>query len=389
VNLPRKAFFLMMTLCLATTLILYVLRTKSHLSEFAIGREALGRGEWTTVSKQIQRLRQKPNATDQIQFLRGGLLLRTGDPRGAIAELVRVRSKGELGDQTLLLLCEAFYQLKQWNNVVSVGLDLLRRDPDLADAHRWLGATYFDLGDMNQAEFHLKELARLAPLDYSPHRLLGVMHKDFEQFQEAIVDFRRSLELRPPSAICGEVQVELAKALVQQNQFDEALRALEFEWPATAVEPHIVRAECLWTLDRRDEAKRELLASQKLSPNDPQVLWMIVRMALDEERTPDALQTLQQIVDAEPTNHQALYEISLAYRRLGKEAEAEEFLERRNAARGLFERLVELNKQAIKEPHNADVRIDLANVCDQLGKKELAAVWRDAAAALVGDAGMR
>ena len=116
---------------------------------------------------------------------------------------------------------------------------------------------------------------------------------------------------------------------------------------------------------------------------------MIVRMALDEERTPDALQTLQKLVDAEPTNHQALYEISLAYRRLGKETEAEEFLERRNAARGLFERLVELNKQAIKEPHNADVRIDLANVCDQLGKKELAAVWRDAAAALVGDAGMR
>lgn len=388
-NLPRKVLFLMMTLCLGTTLILYVLKTKSPLNEFAIGQEALVRGEWATVSKQIQRLRQKPDATDQVQFLRGGLLLRTGDPRGAIAELVRVRSKGELGDQTLLLLCEAFYQLKQWNNVVSVGLDLLRRDPDLADAHRWLGATYFDLGDMNQAEFHLKELARLAPLDFSPHRLLGVMHKDFERFQEAIVDFRRALELRPPIAVRGDIRVELAKALVQQNQFDDALRALEFEWPTTAVEPHIVRAECLWTLDRRDEAKQELLASQKLSPNDPQVLWMIVRMALDEERTPDALQTLQKIVDAEPTNHQALYEISLAYRRLGKETEAEEFLERRNAARGLFERLVELNKQAIKEPHNADVRIDLANVCDQLGKKELAAVWRDAAAALVGDAGMR
>ena len=357
--------------------------------DFSKGENALVRGDWLTVSRQIEALKRKSVLSDEIQFLRGGLLLRTGNTHEAIAELMRIRSVGGLRQKSQLLLCEAFYQLKQFSEVVAVGRDLLRRDPDLADAHRWLGATYFDLGDLTQAEFHLKELARLEPKDYSPYRLLGVMHKDFERYQEAIVDFQRALDLEPPPMIVGEIRLALAQTLIQQNQFEEALRTLEFEWPENAVEPRVVRAECLWTLNRHGEAKQQLLAAQRLEPSDRQALWMSVRIALDEERTTEALHTLQKLVDAEPTNHQALYEISLAYRRLGKDSEAQEFLERRNVARALFERLVELNKQAINEPQNASVRLDLAKVCEQLGKKELAIVWRDAASALDRDAGKR
>ncbi len=357
--------------------------------DFSKGENALVRGDWLEVSRQIEALKRKSVLSDEIKFLRGGLLLRTGKAHEAIAELMRIRSVGDLRQKSQLLLCEAFYQLKQFSDVVAVGHNLLRRDPDLADAHRWLGATYFDLGDLTQAEFHLKELARLLPKDYSPYRLLGVMHKDFERYQESLVDFQRALDLGPPPTVVAEIRLELAQALIQQNQFEDALRVLEFDWPADAIEPRVVRAECLWTLNRHDEAKQQLQAAQRLEPNDRQALWMTVRIALDEERTAEALQTLQKLVDAEPTNHQALYEISLAYRRLGKESEAQEFLERRNVARALFEQLVELNKQAINEPQNASVRLDLAKVCDQLGKKELATVWRDAAAALGRDAAKR
>jgi tetratricopeptide (TPR) repeat protein len=293
-----------------------------------------------------------------------------------------VEAGGQLREQSRLLLCEAFYQLKQWNDVVAIGLELLRSQPDHAEAHRWLGATYFDLGDLTQAEFHLKELARLAPKDYSPHRLLGVIHKDFERYKEAIADFRQALERGPPTSIAGEIRLDLAKSLVQQNLFEDALQSLNFQWPSNSIGPHVLAAECHWALNNRDLAKQELENARKLAADDPQVLWMSVRIALDEEQTVEALELLQQVVQAEPTNHQALYEISLAYRRLGKEAESQEFLDRRNAARALFEQLVELNKQAIKEPLNADIRLELASLCDQLGKKELAAVWRDAAAAL-------
>lgn len=351
-------------------------------SEFSKGETALASGDWMKLSRQIELLRRTSASSDEIRFLRGGMFLRTGKPDEAISELMRIRVDSKLHDKRQLLLCEAFYLLKRWTNVIAVGLELLREESELADAHRWLGATYFDLGDMNQAEIHLKELARLRPSDFSPHHLLGVMHKDFERFQEAILDFRRALELKPPVSVSREIRLDLALTLIKQNQFDEALATLEFDWLPNSIEPLVVRAECLWTLGRRAEAKSELSAAERISPNNPRSLWMNVRMALDEERTADALKSLEKLVAADPTNHQALYEISLAYRRLGKEADADEFLERRNAARALFERLVELNKKAINEPNNAEVRVELATVCDRLGKPELASVWRDAAAAL-------
>lgn len=378
----QKLVALVVVLCLGTVVTLFVFRGKSPHDAFLVGQEALARGDWATVSRQIQRLRQVSGHSDQVQLLRGGLLLRTGDSRGAIAELMRVRPDGELREESLLLLCEAFYQLKQWNDAVAVAQEVLRRHPDHAEAHRWLGATYFDLGDLTQAERHLKELARLAPQDYSPHRLLGLIHHDFERYKEAIADFQEALKRNPPTAIIEEIRLDLANSLIQQNQFEEALQTLDNQWPPDKVEPRVLRAECLWTMNRQDEAKRELDQVRQRAPGNLKVLWLTARMALDENRTDDALQTLQQVIAVEPTNHQALYEISLAYRKLGKESEAQGFLERRNTARALFERLVELNKQAINEPHNAVVRLELATVCDQLGKKELAVVWRDAAAAL-------
>ena len=384
----QKLVVLVIVLCLGAVFALFVLRSKSPQDDFVAGQEALARGDWATVSRQIQRLRRSSAHADQIQLLRGGWLLRTGDPRGAIAELVRVRPDGDLHEQSLLLLCESFYQLKQWIDAVAVAQEVLRQHPDHAEAHRWLGATYFDLGDLLQAERHLQELARLAPQDYSPQRLLGLIHQDFERYKEAVADFQEALKRNPPAAIVEEIRLDLANALIKQNRFEEALQTLDYPWPPDKVEPRVLRAECFWTMNRQDEAKRELDHVRQRASGDSKVLWLTARMALDENRTGEALHSLQQVIAVEPANHQALYEISLAYRKLGKESEAQEFLERRNAAYALFERFVELNKQAISEPRNAAVRQELAIVCDQLGKKELAAVWRDAAAALKrGEAG--
>ena len=388
-NRRTKLWGLLLALCVGLAFCLFSFVRRPLEDEFVIGQAALARGEWAVVSRQIELLRQRSDQADQIHLLRGGLLLRTGDARGAIAELVRVRSNGTLRDQALLLLCEAFYQLKQWIDATAVAKELLRLHPDHVEAHRWLGAAYFDLGAMDQAELHLKQLARLAPSDYTPHQLLGVIHKDYERFKEAIADFQQALERNPPTAIAVEIRLELAKALIQQNQFDTALQTLDFPWPTNDIELRVVRIECLWTMNHRDEAKRELNTVFMAAPDDPQVLWIAARIALDDNRTGDALRWLQQVVTADPSNHQALYEISLAFRRLGKDKEAQEFLDRRNVAHTLFERLVDLNQKAIAEPNNATLREELASVCDQLGKKELAAVWRDAAAALRPDKGRR
>lgn len=351
--------------------------------EFRRGQTALARGDWATVSRQIERLRQSPAHANEVRLLRGGLLLRTGDPRGAIVELSRVLADGEQHEQALLLLCEAQYQLKRWLEAAHTALELLRVHPDHPEAHRWLGAIYFDLGAYLQAESHLKELARLMPTDYKPHRLLGLIHKDFERYKESIGDYQQALQLQPPAQTEREIRLELAQAQIKQNDYEAALETLNYPWPPGSVEHHTLAVECLWSINQKEEAKQRLRQAQAAAPDDPNVLFQVARIALDEGRIQDALPPLQMLVDADPFNHQRLFDLAAVHRRLGHEADADRFLERSNAARELMKQLAELNQRVLDEPDNVELRHQLASVCDQLGKKELAATWRDAAAAML------
>lgn len=371
-------------LCLSAAIAIgaSVLWPTSPDEEFRLGQVALARGEWVAVSRHIQRLRQSPAHTSQVRILRGGLLLRIGDPQEAIAELSRARADSEVQEQALLLLCEARYQLKQWIEAERLAQELLRVHPDHPEAHRWLGAIYFDLGAFAESEMHLKELARLVPLDYSPHRLLGVIHKDFEKYPEAIQDFQEALQRNPTPAIGSGIRLELSKAQMKNNDYEAALKTLDVSWPAGSVEHRPLEIECLWSIDRKDEAKRKLQKALTDRPDDSDVLWQVVLIALDEGRIQDALRPLQQIVKADPFNHQMLYELALVHRRLGQESDADRLLERSNFARALMQQLVELNQRVIEDPSNANLRDELAAVCDQLGKKQLAGIWRDAAQAL-------
>ena len=42
------------------------------------------------------------------------------------------------------------------------------------------------------------------------------------------------------------------------------------------------------------------------------------------------------------------------------------------------EQLTDLNIKALSEPFNSELRFELADLCEQLGKKELAVMWRKA-----------
>ena len=381
-TLPKKLLTLLVCVSAACAFGVFVWWRPTPDQEFRLAQAAFSRGEWAAVSRHLKNLRQSPDYANQVHMLRGGLLLRVGDPQGAIAELSRARLDGELQEQSLLLLCEARYQLKQWIAAAQVAQQLRRLHPDHPEAHRWLGAIYFDLGAFAEAETHLKELARLLPRDYAPHRLLGVIHKDFERYREAIQDFQEALQRNPPPPVTWEIRLDLSKAQLKNNDYAAALETLNVPWPDTRHEHRPIEIECLWSINRQDEARQKLQKAVADRPDDPDVLWQVARIALDESRTQDALRPLQQIVTADPFNHQMLYELALVHRRLGQADDADLLLERSNAGRALMQKLVELNQRAIDDPNNANLRDELASVCDQLGKPQLAANWRDAAQAL-------
>ncbi|HLQ43113.1 MAG TPA: tetratricopeptide repeat protein, partial [Planctomycetaceae bacterium] len=273
--------------------------------------------------------------------------------------------------------------LKRWIEAAEMARELLQGHPDHAEAHRWLGAIYYDLGAMNQAEDHLQKLSQLRPADYSPYRLLGLMHADFERYKEAITDYRAALTRKPPLSAAWEIRRELAKAQTKVNDFAGASQTLE-ELPDEGrdAESLALQAECLWSLGRPDEARQWLTRAHAAGPNDAAVLLRVARFARETNRTEEAIAPLQRILQDDPHNSTARYELALAYQQLGRSEDAATEMARRNESHALFEQMVTLNQRAVQEPTNADLRAELADVCEQLGKPELAAVWRDAANAL-------
>ncbi|MFM9963885.1 MAG: tetratricopeptide repeat protein [Planctomycetaceae bacterium] len=350
--------------------------------EFEQGWTALKQGDWPQVSRHIHRLKQNPAYAEHARVLLAGWLIRTGDPRGGLEVLSKGTSRDDLRERAMLLTCEALYQLKRWLEAAAVARDILGLPQHGSEVHRWLGAIYYDLGAMSQAEEHLKTLATLEPNDSSAFRMLGMIHSDFERYREAIDDYRQAMKRNPPVAAIPELRLGLAKALAKNNDFDAALKTLESAVTEDAVEAQAFLAECLWSVGRKDEARATLARIQSRAPNDPQVLWRVARFAMDEGQNGEAILPLTKMIEADPFHHQALMELASAHRRLGNLSQADEFLSRRNAAHALLEKMVALNKRAIQEPANADVREELGDVCDQLGKAELATAWRDAARAL-------
>ena len=95
--------------------------------------------------------------------------------------------------------------------------------PDNADALRWLATVYYDLGDIENTLQMLNEVCRVAPQDYRPHQMQGVIYRDFGEYQKAIAELRQALELAGEAAIQAEVRPLLASAQMSLKQFDAAL----------------------------------------------------------------------------------------------------------------------------------------------------------------------
>ena len=350
--------------------------------EFELGWAALTEGRLAEVSVRIGRLRQHPEFANHIRILRAGVLVRTGNPDGGLELLGRIAADDQLLERKLLLTCEALYQLKRFADAAVVAMKILELPSHGSQAHRWLGAIYYDLGSMNQAEFHLRKLAALEPQDYSPFHLLGQVHNDFERFPEAIEDYRQALKRNPSVEIIPKLRLGLATAQAKSNDFHAALATLESDRLGDDIESQALLAECLWSVGRKSDSQRLLERIQAIDPDNTEVLWLEARFALEEGQTANAISALLKIVANDPFHDVALMELAASHRRLGNSAEADRYLARRKSARELFEKMVNLNTRAIREPLNADVREELADVCENLGKPDLATVWRDAAKAL-------
>ncbi len=346
---------------------------------FQQGVAALTRGDVGTAEQIQAQLARNPEATDAAAVLRGGLQANTGQYAKALETLDPSLATGEYREPVLLWVGESFLGLKDMGRAEVCLRDVVREFPDNEHAVRLLAIVYHDLGAMHPALKQLEQLARLAPKDYRVPRMCGSIYLDFEQYDTCVNHLRRALELNPPNQVRTEIVVEMARALRKQLKHAEALNEL-YLVDETAESLGEIALNQIGQGDVKG-ATESLQRGKELGRSSPQLLEAESQILYEKKQYNAALVVLRRLLAAQPHEHSIQYKIALALKETGAEAEAAAALQRFEQMTELRKKLTELNDKANANPYDEAIRLQLAEVCDKLGRKDLAADWRQAATA--------
>lgn len=345
-------------------------------SIFQAGKEAFARGDLETVQGAAEALKGKPGYEPHMHLLRGMVLLRLDQLEEAIRECGHAREHPDTRALAHALSGEALSRAGYYRDADRVLTLAVQMDPDLTDARRWLAATYYDLGAMHQAVEQLEVVAQQAPQDPRPHRLMGLIDKDYQKYGRAVDRYRESLRRDPDQPARHEIALELASCLVQLRRFDEALDALKGA-PATA-EVQALRAESHYGLGDQAAARTAVTEALQQDANNLSALLVRARIQMDEGDATSAVETLKQAVQFFPKEWRLRHQLSTAYRRLGQMDLAEEQVKATQELRELRERFAKLHEQAMANPADPEVRYQLGMMALELDMPELAQTWLQA-----------
>lgn len=343
------------------------------------GLAAVGRGDYASARRAMRDLRAV-GATDAALVVQSAILVAKGHPIPALDVLPQAASSEWLDVARRLVAATASQQLGRHRDVEALLAPLVAANPDLVDAHRLLAVSFYDVGAVEQAVHHLRETARLARDDPRPHRLLGLMHSDYELFAEAIPCYEESLRRNPHQPDREEILLELATCLIRQLRPADALDVLS---TATAgVDVDLAKAECLLALGRRDEARRLVQSALSTEPDNRAALVLEGSILLEDGAAEAAVIPLERAVAVDPHDYLATLSLARALAQLGREDEAAATRARSDEIRTLRSTFAELHREAWERPHDAEVRERLADTAARLGREDLERVWRKAAAAV-------
>lgn len=346
------------------------------------GWEAVDRQDATAARLAIRGLRAAGEPV-RAALLEARLLVARGFAAAALDLLSGVDAAGDPATARLALLVrgETAWRMRMYPAAERDLAAVLAADPDAVDAHRLLGAMYYDAGVIPVAIRHLEETARLAPLDHRPSRLLGLIHNDYERYDEAIVHYRESLRRAPDQADRDDVLTELAACEVKLRRHREALETLD-RVAEPGPEAAVLRAECLLAIGEPDRARAIVEGILARAPDDLGALVLAGTIRLEEGDAAGAVTSLERACAAHPSDYVARLRLAQALAGCGRDDEAARERAEAERIRATRRAFADLHQEAWDAPGDADVRRKLAAMARDLGRPDLERVWLEAAAAI-------
>lgn len=348
--------------------------------KFQYALAALKRGDGETVQSIIRMLQSEPGYEQHAGFLQAAYLVGAGRTEAGLSALAAIPPSEDLRSLVQIWMTKALYRLHRLSEAEAVVRRLLDREPDNAEAHRWLASIYWDLGANGAAAPELRHVIRLDSKDSRPWHLLGIISFDAENYTEAIGQFRNALSRNPPPQKRLDIVRRLARCLVKTRRYREALK-LDAEEGLSDATMLALAGEAHWALGRPKKTRELLNRAGVIEPENRFVLMLDAQLEMQSGDPGKAVPLLKKQLQRDPHDFEARYRLAMCYRKLKKTAHYKEAITRAESSQALRKQLSELSNLAVRQPRNAKVREQLEDVCRQLGKTKLAETYRRAAEA--------
>ncbi len=310
-------------------------------------------------------------------LLQGAVELKNGELNRAFETLNRLTPPKEFEPEARILMGECLYRLGRYSEAAVCLQPMFENSRVAADAHRWLAAIQYDLGDNTESLRHLDQVIQLDPMDFRPHLLAGRMHADFKQHQQAIDDYSQALQKAGGGPERSGIASKLAAQWIEAEDYQAALHALKGV-PETA-DVLAVSAKASWALGERESAEQAATRALSLDPDQEEALLVLAEVRLAAGRPGEAVALLERLVALRPTHYEGRYRLSVAYRENGQVEAARKTFEDVQQLNRLLDRLNVLNNHLLRDPDNIPIRREIADLWRKLGNERMAAVWNKAA----------
>jgi tetratricopeptide (TPR) repeat protein len=346
------------------------------------GQKALLQGDLDG-AEDFTQLLENSGHTDEAHLLRGQSYLHRSRLNEAILEYNQIHQENrEILAEASLAYGLAFLSVGDHAGAEKLLHYVLTVRPDDVEARRGLARISYDRGAMNQAIDHLEKWSKVDEQNGEPWRWMGLIYKDIGIDRLAVENYRAALGRQLSPQIRAEIAVELAEVLVKQREYTEALACLDGQFspgegPAAVAE---LRAESLfYGLRHSAEAIAVLEQARTSEPPSPRWLWVRALIHIDAGELDAAANLLKQALQADPHECSCRYSLAEVCERQGRRTEAAEQRRLLEHSRQLIQELSDLNRKASDKPRDEGVRRELARVCEQLGKTDMAQMWLAAA----------
>ncbi len=205
-----------------------------------------------------------------------------------------------------LALAHSYLWSKQYSRVLNVYHEILTLDPDSAEADMLAGEALDEMSDSSGAIDMFRKAVKAKPDEPLVHFGLGYLLWSQKQYPESIKEFQAELANDPNHA---QSMLYIADADIQMNLYSDAAPLLE---KAVKLDPSLGLAYLdlgiLAANDgRNDDALREFLAAEKLTPNDVNVHWRLGRLYHAMGRKEEAKVELDKASNITKSADQELY----------------------------------------------------------------------------------